>query len=79
MAILNANCFLGMVHEMKKLLLLLPILLMTGCAEENPTKLDVEMFNSVGDSMGTIKLQEQSSGVKMAIDLKGLQPGEHAI
>lgn len=64
---------------MKKLLLLLPILLMTGCAEDNPTKLDVEMFNSVGDSIGKIKLQEQSSGVKMAIDLKGLPPGEHAI
>lgn len=64
---------------MNKLLLLLPVLLMTGCAEENPTKLDVEMFNSVGDSIGIIKLQEQSSGVKMSIDLKGFLPGEHAI
>ena len=64
---------------MKKAWLFIPILLLTGCAEENIRNLDVEMFNAVGDSLGKIKLEEQAAGVKMKVDLKGLPPGEHAI
>lgn len=63
----------------KRLLFLFPVLLLSACTEENPTKMDVEMFNAVGDSLGKIKLQEQASGVKMTVDLNGLTPGEHAI
>ncbi len=64
---------------MKKIWIGLSLLLLAGCAEQNPTKLSVEMFNAVGDSLGKINLQEQSSGVKLQINLKGLPPGVHAI
>ena len=37
------------------------------------------MHNATGDSLGTIKLTEQASGVKLDVDLNGLPPGEHAI
>jgi superoxide dismutase, Cu-Zn family len=63
----------------KKLIWLFTIFLLAACAEEPPTKMDVEMVNDTGDSIGTIKLQEQSKGVKMSIDLNGLPSGEHAI
>ncbi|GLB59646.1 superoxide dismutase family protein [Cytobacillus sp. NCCP-133] len=64
---------------MKKIIMLVVVLLLAGCAEENITNTEVEMFNAVGDSLGTIKVEEQSSGVKLSLDLNGLPPGEHAI
>lgn len=67
---------------MKKIglfLLFLLFLLLTGCVEKEVTKLDVEMHNGDGDSLGTITLQEQPSGVKLDVDLHGLPIGEHAI
>ncbi|QED49140.1 superoxide dismutase family protein [Cytobacillus dafuensis] len=64
---------------MKKAWILLPFLILTGCAEENIRRLDVEMYNADGDSLGTIKLEEQAKGVKLNVDLKGLPAGEHAI
>lgn len=63
----------------KRLLLLLPLVFIAGCANENPTKLDVKMVDSDGDSIGTVMLQEQSSGVKFTFDLKDLPPGKHAV
>lgn len=63
---------------MKKIGILLLILL-TGCVEKEVTKLDVEMFNGDGDSLGNITMTEQASGVKMDINLSGLPAGEHAI
>jgi superoxide dismutase, Cu-Zn family len=48
------------------------------CTEQPPTKLDIEMFNSFGDSLGTVKLSEQPEGVKIELNLEGLPPGEHA-
>ena len=64
---------------MKKICFLICILFLAGCAGKEVTKLDVEMFNATGDSLGTVKLSEQASGVKVDVDLKGLPPGEHAI
>ncbi|WML41027.1 superoxide dismutase family protein [Neobacillus sp. OS1-2] len=64
---------------MKKYLLMIPLLMLTGCMEKEVKKVDVEMFNTVGDSLGTVRLAEQSSGVKMTVNLKGLPAGEHAI
>jgi Cu-Zn family superoxide dismutase len=64
---------------LKKSWIIIPLLLLTGCTEPKITKVDVEMFNTVGDSLGTIKISEQASGVKMDVNLKGLEPGEHAI
>jgi superoxide dismutase, Cu-Zn family len=63
----------------KQILLLLLVLFLAACAKENPTKVDVKMIDSSGDSIGTVKLQEQSSGVKFTFDLKNLPPGEHAV
>ncbi|KAA9019946.1 superoxide dismutase family protein [Niallia endozanthoxylica] len=69
---------------MKKIWLLLSILFLSvlflaGCMEKEVTKMDVVMYNPSGDSLGTVKLEEQSSGVKVNVDLNGLPPGEHAI
>jgi Cu-Zn family superoxide dismutase len=64
---------------MKKSWMIIPLLLLAGCTQQNPKKLDVEMFNAVGDSLGKINLAEQASGVKMSVNLKGLSPGIHAI
>jgi Cu-Zn family superoxide dismutase len=64
---------------MRKAWMLVFVLFLAGCAEKNITNTEVEMFNAVGDSLGTIKVEEQSSGVMLSLDLNGLPPGEHAI
>lgn len=64
---------------MKKSWMLIPLLLLTGCMEKEVKQLDVKIYNPSGDSLGTITLAEQSSGVKMTVDLTGLPAGEHAI
>ncbi|RDI36921.1 superoxide dismutase family protein [Falsibacillus pallidus] len=53
--------------------------LIGGCAQQNPKKTEVDMKNADGDSLGTIKLEEQAKGVMIKINLTGLTPGEHAI
>lgn len=64
---------------MKKSWMIIPFLILTGCTEKNIKKIDVEMYNAVGDSLGKVKVAEQASGVKLSVDLKGLSAGEHAI
>ncbi|MFC0271018.1 superoxide dismutase family protein [Metabacillus herbersteinensis] len=66
---------------MKKRMYLLVIVpfILTGCMEEAPTKMDVEMFNVNGDSLGTISVSEQAEGVKLEVMLEGLPPGEHGL
>lgn len=64
---------------MRKLGIIGVLLLMTGCAEGNPTNVSVDMYNASGDNLGTIKLSEQSNHVALDIKLTGLPPGEHAI
>ncbi|MDQ0198841.1 superoxide dismutase family protein [Neobacillus ginsengisoli] len=64
---------------MKKSWMIIPLLLLAGCTQQNPKKLDVELFNATGDSLGKINLAEQASGVKMSVKLSGLSPGIHAI
>ncbi|MFO1445368.1 superoxide dismutase family protein [Bacillus sp. Bva_UNVM-123] len=64
---------------MKKVRMLILLFFLAGCAEGNVTHKEVEMFNPDGDSLGKIKLEEQASGVKLKINLKGLPPGEHAM
>lgn len=59
---------------------LLLVLLLVGCTEQgNPKKMEVEMYNPEGDSLGKITIQEKSTGVDLDIKLEGLPPGEHAI
>lgn len=64
---------------MKKSWMIIALLILTGCTEKNIRKIDVEMYNAVGDSLGKVKMAEQASGVKLSVDLKGLSAGEHAI
>jgi superoxide dismutase, Cu-Zn family len=57
----------------------LAVFLIQGCAIENPKKTEVDMKNDIGDSLGSITLQQQASGVELDINLEGLPAGEHAI
>lgn len=64
---------------MNKVWLVTVLLFLSGCMEKTITKIDVEMYNDVGDSLGKIEMQELSSGVQLKVNLKGLPSGEHAI
>jgi superoxide dismutase, Cu-Zn family len=64
---------------MKRVWMIIPLILLTGCLEKEITKLDVKMVNDKGDSIGNVTLQEVSSGVKVKLELKNLPPGEHAL
>jgi superoxide dismutase, Cu-Zn family len=64
---------------MKRVWTIIPLILLTGCLEEDITKLDVKMVNDKGDSVGTVKFQEVSSGIKLTFNLKELPSGEHAV
>ncbi|MGP7816288.1 superoxide dismutase family protein [Niallia sp. 01092] len=57
----------------------LSIIFLAGCGQKEVSKVEVEMMNDVGDSLGKITLTEKSSGVMLNIDLKGLTPGVHGI
>jgi len=64
---------------MKKGLILILLLFLAGCTEGNPKKLDVNMYNPAGDSLGTVTVSEQAKGIKLEVNVSGLTPGEHAI
>jgi len=52
------------------------LLLSGGSAQKMVT---VELKNGQGESVGTAKISPGGGGVKIALDLKNLSPGEHAI
>ncbi|GAA0326419.1 superoxide dismutase [Cu-Zn] [Bacillus carboniphilus] len=66
---------------MKKIIvIIITITFLAGCVTNpKPKKVDVDMKNPDGDSIGTISLEEQADGVMLKIDLEGLPPGNHAI
>ncbi|MEC1523598.1 superoxide dismutase family protein [Neobacillus niacini] len=64
---------------MKRIWIIIPLIFLTGCLEKDITKLDVKMLNDKGDSIGIVKFQEISSGVKLIFNLKELPAGEHAV
>lgn len=68
----------GIMKRKTGLLFMLPFIL-SGCMEKTITQMDVEMFNANGDSLGTIKISEQSEGVKLDVLLEGLPDGEHGL
>jgi Cu-Zn family superoxide dismutase len=68
----------GIMKRKTALLFVLPFIL-TGCMEKTITKMDVEMFNPSGDSLGTIEVSEQAEGLKLEVLLEGLPPGEHGL
>lgn len=57
-------------------LTLVMILLAYGSAQE---KVTVEMKNGQGESVGTATISPGGGGVRIALDLKNLTPGVHAI
>ncbi|WP_226669494.1 superoxide dismutase family protein [Metabacillus litoralis] len=63
----------------KVYLLFVLFFILSGCMEKEITKMEVEMFNATGDSLGTIKVDEQSEGVQLTVLLEGLPPGEHGL
>lgn len=64
---------------MKKWLLASAFLVLAGCSEDESGKLEVDMMNAAGDSLGSIHIEEESEGVKLDVKLAGLEPGVHAI
>lgn len=65
---------------MKRLLMLSLMILLSGCAEfRPPTKIMISLNNADGDKMGTATLEEKAEGLSVGLDLKGLEPGPHAI
>ncbi|MCA1057232.1 superoxide dismutase family protein [Rossellomorea aquimaris] len=61
------------------LYIVLPAFLLGACAIENPKKIEINMKNETGDSLGMVILQERADGVEVDLDLEGLPPGEHGI
>lgn len=65
---------------MKKVIVIIALFFLAGCVTESkPKKIEVSMKNPDGDTLGTIKLEEQADGVMLKVDLEGLPPGNHAI
>jgi Cu-Zn family superoxide dismutase len=76
---LYKKTFLG-VTSMKKLIFIISIaILLGGCADTRPTKIDIELKNPDGDSHGTATLTEKADGLQVTLALAGLEPGPHAI
>jgi Cu-Zn family superoxide dismutase len=55
------------------------MLVLSACAEGRPTKIVVDIKNPDGDGLGTATLEEKAEGLNVGLDLKGLEPGPHAI
>ncbi|NBJ69269.1 MULTISPECIES: superoxide dismutase family protein [Clostridia] len=64
---------------MRPFLFILLILLMVACQPEDKKTREAEMYNSSGDMVGTATFGEQSDGVKIKVELEGLEPGFHGI
>lgn len=67
--------------RMKKQLILgcFAVVLFAGCAKGKPTEIDVKLYNASGDKVGTAKVTQQTSGVKISIKAEGFTPGAHGV
>lgn len=67
--------------RMKKQLVLgcFAAFLFAGCAQEKPTKIEVKLYNAFGDKVGTAKVSQETSGVKISIKAEGFTPGVHGV
>lgn len=66
--------------DVKKMLPFLFCFLLVACESSTPPKkLEVDVINRDGDSLGKVTLEEQADGMKVKVDLEGLPPGEHAM
>ncbi|SES64603.1 superoxide dismutase, Cu-Zn family [Salinibacillus kushneri] len=67
---------------MKKFLAILFIIfliVLTACQDESRTPIEIDMYNPDGDSLGKATLAEDPKGVKITLNLSGLNPGLHGI
>ncbi|TFJ92793.1 superoxide dismutase family protein [Lentibacillus salicampi] len=65
---------------MKRVLCMIMLLVfLTACQGNNETSRTVDMYNSSGDMIGTVKLTEGDGGVDFKIKLEGLEEGYHGI
>lgn len=55
------------------------IIFLAGCTGGPPHKIDVDIKNPDGDSLGKITFEEKADGIQLKGDLKGLPPGELAM
>ena len=48
---------------------------MAGCDQGKPKEIEVKLHNASGDEVGTAKVVQQTSGVKITIKGEGFTPG----
>jgi Cu-Zn family superoxide dismutase len=64
---------------MKKILVAVVVSAALTCAAAAQQSTKVDMKDAQGKSLGTATLTQGTNGVNIALDLKGLPPGEHAL
>lgn len=62
-----------------KWLIGLSFILLTACQSATPSTLEVDVYNTSADMLGTAKLTEEAGNVQFKIELTGLSPGFHGI
>lgn len=55
------------------------LFLMAGCDQGKPKEIEVKLHNASGDEVGTAKVVQQTSGVKITIKGEGFTPGPHGL
>ena len=55
------------------------LFLMAGCDQGKPKEIEVKLHNASGDEVGTAKVTQQTSGVKITIKGEGFAPGPHGL
>ncbi len=54
-------------------------MLLSACGEVRPTRIEVDLKNADGDSLGSATLEEKANGLMVSLALSGLEPGPHGI
>src|SRR5690606_39948822 len=63
--------------NVRKYILVIFCLFLTACSTQLPKTIEIAVKNSDGDSLGKITMKEQTEGVKISGEIKGLPPGVH--
>lgn len=64
---------------MARWLTILLLIFFTACNSNSPSVMEVDVYNSSADMIGTATLSEQEDGVQVKLELTGLTPGFHGI
>lgn len=64
---------------MLRLLFTIGLLFIFGCQANSETTREIEMYNGVGDMVGTATFTEHPDGVEIKLKVEGLSPGFHGI